>query len=416
MKVTVLPGSLAGSVPAVASKSYAHRLLICAALSRTPSLVACRTASADIRATAGCLRALGAVIGETGDGFAVTPIGQAPDRAALDCGESGSTLRLLLPVCAALGADCSLTLRGRLARRPLSPLYEELCRHGATLSAQGVSPLRVGGKLTGRDFTIRADVSSQFASGLLLALPLLGGGTVTLDGPVESGAYIDITAHCMRLAGVDVRREGNRYAVSGGYDAPRRAEVEGDWSNAAFWLCAGTLGTAPVSVTGLNPSSLQGDRRIVDIIRDFGGGVTVEDSLVTAFPARIRGCRVDAGDVPDLVPIVSVLGALAAGETRIVNAGRLRLKESDRLAAVENVLSALGAAVSQMEDGLLIRGGTLRGAAVDAWNDHRIAMSAAIAALSAAGAVTIAGAECVNKSYPGFFDDFRKLGGFAVKE
>ena len=180
--------------------------------------------------------------------------------------------------------------------------------------------------------------------------------------------------YIMRLAGVDVRREGNRYAVSGGYDAPRRAEVEGDWSNAAFWLCAGTLGTAPVSVTGLNPSSLQGDRRIVDIIRDFGGGVTVEDSLVTAFPARIRGCRVDAGDVPDLVPIVSVLGALAAGETRIVNAGRLRLKESDRLAAVENVLSALGAAVSQTEDGLLIRGGTLRGAAVDAWNDHRIAM------------------------------------------
>ena len=416
MTVTVSPGTLTGSVPAIASKSYAHRLLICAALSKRPSMVACRTISADILATVSCLRSLGAKISETGEGFAVTPIREIPGGAALDCGESGSTLRFLLPVCCALCAECGLILRGRLPERPLSPLYEELQRHGAVLSEQGVSPLEVGGHLTDPHFTLRADVSSQFISGLLLALPLMGGGTVTLSGAAESSSYIGITADCMRSAGVTVTQDGDGFTVSGGYDAGNRVEVEGDWSNAAFWLCAGVLGNAPVTVTGLNPISTQGDRKIVDIIHDFGGEIRMDGGSVTAIPSRLHGAAVDAADVPDLVPIVSVLAACAEGETHIYNAARLRLKESDRLAAVQDIMSTIGADIRETADGLIIHGGRLSGGHVHSWNDHRIAMSAAIAALSADDPVTIDGAECVNKSYPGFFEDLCKLGGTVAKE
>lgn len=416
MTVTVSPGTLSGAVPAIASKSYAHRLLICAALSKEPSLVACRTVSADIRATASCLRSLGAIISETGEGFAVTPIGKIPAKAALDCGESGSTLRFLLPVCCALGAECKLILRGRLPERPLSPLYEELQRHGAKLSAQGASPFQVGGQLTDPHFTLRADVSSQFISGLLLALPLMGGGTVTLSGAVESGSYIGVTADCMRSAGVTVVQDGEVFTVSGGYDVQNRVEVEGDWSNAAFWLCAGVLGNLPVTVTGLNPASTQGDRKIVDIIQNFGGKIRMDGGSVTAMPSRLHGSAVDAADVPDLVPIVSVLAACAEGETHIFNAARLRFKESDRLAAMHNIMSTIGADITETGDGLILHGGRLTGGRVRSWNDHRIAMSAAIAALSADGPVTIDGAECVNKSYPGFFKDLCKLGGTVAEE
>lgn len=415
MIVTVSPGTLSGTVPAIASKSYAHRLLICAALSQKPSFVACRTVSADILATAACLRSLGAKISETGEGFAVTPIAEIPAKAVLDCGESGSTLRFLLPVCCALGAECGLLMRGRLPERPLSPLYEELQHHGARLSKQGVSPLTVGGILADPHFTLRADVSSQFISGLLLALPLMGGGTVTLAGTAESSSYIGITADCMRSAGVTVTQDCNMFIVSGGYDAENRVDVEGDWSNAAFWLCAGVLGSAPVTVTGLNPISTQGDQKVVDIIRNFGGELYIDGGSVTAIPSQLHGSTVDAADVPDLVPVVSVLAACAEGETHIYNAARLRLKESDRLAAVQNIMSTMGAHIEETADGLILHGGRLAGGRVRSWNDHRIAMSAAIAALSADGPVTIEGAECVNKSYLGFFDDLCKLGGTVAK-
>lgn len=416
MIVTVSPGSLSGTIPAIASKSYAHRLLICAALSKQPSFVACRSVSADILATVSCLGALGASIVQREDGFQVSPIGRVRRDAVLDCGESGSTLRFMLPVVCALGGGAELIMRGRLPQRPLSPLYEELTAHGAVLSGQGVSPLKVGGCLRDGHFSIKADVSSQFISGLLLALPVMGGGTVTLEGNVESGSYIDITADCMRASGVNVAKSADVYAVGGDYAARDAVEVEGDWSNAAFWLCAGVMGEGEVSVSGLNPESVQGDRKIVDIIQSFGGRIRRNGDVFTACPSKLHGCLVDAADVPDLVPVVSVLAARAQGETRICNAGRLRLKESDRLAAVHDVMSTLGADISQTDDGLVICGGPLRGGMVSSWNDHRIAMSAAVAALGAKAPVTIDGSECVNKSYPGFYKDLCKLGGSAVRE
>jgi 3-phosphoshikimate 1-carboxyvinyltransferase len=243
----------------------------------------------------------------------------------------------------------------------------------------------------------------------------MGGGTAALEGRIESGSYIRITADCLRAAGVDVKEQNGVFTVSGAYSAPEHTAVEGDWSNAAFWLCAGVMGEKTVSVAGLGADSVQGDRRIVDIISDFGGQIRREGDIFTACPSELHGCEVNAEDVPDLVPVTAVLAACARGETRIYNAGRLRLKESDRLAAVTSVLRTLGADAAERADGLVIRGGTLTGGEVPSWNDHRIAMSAAVAALRAEAPVTIDGAECVKKSYPGFFSDFSMLGGTIEK-
>jgi 3-phosphoshikimate 1-carboxyvinyltransferase len=414
MNQTVRAGRFGGEIPAIASKSCAHRLLICAALSDAPCRIDCATVSDDILATAACLRALGAQIEPVAGGFAVTPLDRAnlPAHAQIDVGESGSTLRFLLPVVAALGVDCAVQMHGRLPERPLSPLYEELTAHGVQLGAPGSNPLSVSGQLIGQAFTLPANVSSQFLSGLLLALPLLGGGTLTMTGTVESGAYLDLTVDAMRRCGIAVTRDGMQFTVAGQYHAAPQMVVEGDWSNAAFWLCAGAVGSRPVTVTNLNLQSAQGDRAIVELLTRFGASVEAAGDRVTVSPAPLTGCEIDAAGIPDLVPVLSAVACAAQGETRIYGASRLRLKESDRLAATHAILGAMGADVQETADGLIFHGGApLHGATVDAWNDHRIAMTAAIAALRCDGPVTITNAQAVRKSYPAFFQDYAALGG-----
>ncbi len=409
---TITAGPLGGSIAAMASKSRAHRLLLCAALSRQPVTVHCTARSADILATVACLRALGAEVIDAGDCFLVTPLDRSaiPANAVLDCGESGSTLRFLLPVVCALGGPVQLRMGGRLPDRPLSPLYEELLAHGAQLGRPGSNPLTAAGPLQGTDFVIDASVSSQFISGLLFALPLLGGGTVRLTGRIESAAYLDMTVEALTLAGVTVSRNGSSYAVSGDYDLSADCRVEGDWSNAAFWLCAGAIGTQPITVTGLNLTSSQGDRAILPLLRAFGAKVTETADAVTVAPAALHGIRIDAAQIPDLVPVLSVVAALAGGETEICNAGRLRIKESDRLASTAALLTALGGQVEELPEGLRIRGiGRFHGGTVNACNDHRIAMAAAVAAAAAEGTVTVTGAEAVNKSYPDFWLDYTAM-------
>jgi len=406
---SITPAPLGGSIAAMASKSRAHRLLLCAALSQQPVTVHCTARSADILATVACLRALGADITDTGDGFAVTPLDRSaiPANAVLDCGESGSTLRFFLPVVCALGVPVQLKMAGRLPERPLSPLYEELVAHGATLGPVGSNPLTACGPLVGTDFVIDASVSSQYISGLLFALPILGGGTVRLTGRIESAAYLDMTVEALRLSGISVDWADNTYTVCGDYDMSADCRVEGDWSNAAFWLCAGAIGTKPITMTNLNLSSSQGDRAVLQILKDFGAKVTENGDTVTVAPAKLHGIRIDAAQIPDLVPVLSVVAALAEGETEIYNAGRLRIKESDRLTTTANLLSALGSQVEELPEGLRIRGvSRFCGGEVDACNDHRIAMAAAIAASAADGIVTVRGAEAVNKSYPDFWRDY----------
>ncbi len=398
MTVTVSGCSLKGTVAAPASKSAVHRLLICAALSESATVITGATMSQDIEATMACLTALGATIQVHSDTLTVHPIREANRGALLDCGESGSTLRFLLPIAAALGG-ASFTGRGRLAERPLSPLYELLCENGCTLSPQGRFPLTVTGKLYGKRFVIDGGVSSQFISGLLLAAPLLGDTVqIHVSGTAESISYVALTVAAMRRFGVVVTQQDNVFTVTGQYRSPQTVTAEGDWSNAAFWLVAkALLPQADITVTNLNEQSLQGDRAIAQIIADTKG---------LAVPLKI-----DAAQIPDLVPILAVLAAAIKGRSVIGNARRLRIKESDRLRSVSDLLNSLGGKVTEGEDYLVIDGtGRLRGGAVNACNDHRIAMAAAVAACICEEPVVIHGAEAVRKSYPTFFTEFAKRG------
>ena len=421
MIATVQKGCLSGEIPAIASKSYAHRLLMAAALADRPTTVRCATVSDDILATARVLTAMGASVERTDAGFVVEPISTCPVGPTLDCGESGTTERFILPIACALGLDAAVTGSGRLPERPLSPLYEELQAHGIDLSPQGVFPLHARGRLPAGDYSLAADVSSQFIGGLLFALSVIPGkSTLTLTGRIESAPYIDMTLDVLALFGASITRtsEGRRFEIEGRtrLASPGAAAVEGDWSNAAFWLCAGALGRG-VTLTGLRADSRQGDRAVADILKAFGADVSLTENAVTVRPGTLNGMTVDAAQIPDLVPVLAVVAAFARGETRFVNAGRLRIKESDRLKTTRELLERLGADVDELPDGLVVRGrGTLAGGECEGANDHRIVMSAAVAGARTQHPVVIRGAQAVRKSYPGFFDDFARLGGLVFLE
>lgn len=420
MNCKITPSTLSGSIHIPASKSEAHRILICAALSNRETAVICPETNQDIDATADCLRALGADIVRTETGFIVTPIGDRPrENPVLDCGESGSTLRFLLPVCAALGVNAAFTGRGRLPQRPLSPLYELLSENGCTLSPQGAFPLKLSGKLRCGEYSIAGDVSSQFISGLLMALPAAGGeSNLTVTGKMESAPYISITEKVLADFGRAPKRQNNVFSLPGGrYISRGTYTAGGDWSSAAFWLCAGALNNGGLTVTGIDPGSAQGDKAVLDVLRRFGADVTIGEMSVTVSPGKLTGIRIDASDIPDLVPILSVVACAAQGETVFENAGRLRIKESDRLQAICSALGALGAEVSDTPDTLTVTGsGALTGGRAAALNDHRIAMMCAVASIICRGSVTVTGAQCVRKSYPAFFEDFKTLGGIVETE
>ncbi len=397
MKAVITPGSLSGEVRAIPSKSQAHRLLICAALAENTTRIVCGSLSKDIEATADCLRALGAGIEYSEGVFTVTPISEPPEMAELDCGESGSTLRFLLPVVCALGKGARIKLHGRLPFRPLSPLWEELERCGAELSRPEEDIIEVRGALKGKRFAIAADISSQFISGLLFALPIIGGGEIELLGNIESAAYIEMTIQALMSFGAEINyRDGKLRLMCLGLRSEGEMVVERDWSNGAFWTVAGMLSGGKVRCTGLNMESPQGDMAVLE-----------------ASEAIMRGnATIDAKDIPDLVPVLAVLASVSPGTTRFINAQRLRLKESDRLATVTEMLTSLGANIEETEDGLIVRRcGMLRGGSVHAHGDHRIAMSAAVAAIACIGEVCIENAESVEKSYPGFWQDYAALGG-----
>lgn len=415
MSATITPSPLSGCLSSIPSKSYAHRLLICSALGDKKTIIHCSALSEDIWATVGCMNSLGAEIVYQDGYFTVTPITTLAQNPTLDCYECGTLLRFLLPVVCALGGGGTLIGQGRLPSRPLSPLYEELIAHGADLSPQGL-PLTVNGRLQSGDFTLAANISSQFIGGLLMALPLLNGdSTLTLTGTVESRPYIDMTLDVLRLFSINVTvsEDGRVFSVSGGqkYRSPEESTVEGDWSNAAFWLSAGALGDG-ITLTTLDPNSRQGDRAILDVLAGFGATYHWDGTAVTVTGGTLHGQTIDSAQIPDLVPILAVVATCCAGETRFINAQRLRLKESDRIATVCHLITALGGQAQETEDGLVVTGSTaLIGGSCQSFNDHRIAMSAAIATSRCADAVILDGFEAVNKSYPHFFSDYTKLGG-----
>ena len=411
----VTPGPRCGCVRIPASKSQAHRLLIVAALGEGETRLVCDGVSKDIAATVACLNALGADIREEDGALRVRPIRDVPaGERRLPCGESGSTLRFLLPVVGALGARAVFVREGRLPERPLAPLDRELIAHGMTLEEDGAL-LRCGGQLRPGDYSLPGNVSSQYISGLLLALPQLAGESrLAVTGPLESAGYVTMTEDALRLAGLLLDKHNNVYIINGPRTGrlPETLTVESDWSSAAFFLAIGALSPEGMKVMGLNRRSSQGDRAALAILRDFGAELAEDGEDLLIRRGKLRALTIDAAPIPDLIPVLSVVASVADGETRIVNAGRLRLKESDRLSSTTRMLRALGAEIDELPEGLVIRGKPrLRGGSVDSAGDHRIAMSAAVAATVCAEDVCVEGADCVGKSYPRFWEDFNALWG-----
>lgn len=413
MNITLPPHAMCGTLDdVVASKSLAHRALICAAFADKTTKIECNSASADIIATVGVLRSMGASIDIDGNIYTVTPISRIPQtEIEIDFGESGSTMRFILPILGALGVKAKMITHGRLTSRPLSPLYEELLSHGMKLSEQGKCPLYCDGKLCGKNYAIDGGVSSQFVSGLLFALAVSDGGSVAVKGKLESASYIDLTTDMLKKFGADISCTENIYTVGGKkLVSPEYIRIEGDWSNAAFWLAAGALSERGVTVSPLEAKSIQGDRAIADILFRFGADVTYNEKYVAVKRRRLEGITVDAANIPDLVPVISIVAAASRGTTTIQNIARLRFKESDRVATVCEMLENLGIETEADENTLIVHGGKIQGGTVNSHNDHRIAMSAAVASCVSADKITILGAEAVAKSYPDFFEKAQTLG------
>ena len=390
MDITIYPGKLAGNVQIIPSKSQAHRLLICAAFADNATEILCPESNADIDATVDCLNALGANIERTKTGFLVIPVRNTPEKAILNCRESGSTLRFLLPIAGALGVEATFQMAGRLPERPISPLKEEMERMGCTITRPTRDTLLCQGKLIPGAYTIDGGVSSQFISGLLFALTILNATcSLKISGKIESRPYIQMTYEAMQCFGAKIC--DSTISPSLPLKSPGKVTVEGDWSNGAFFLAANALGSR-IGVLGLKDNSPQGDRKCKEILAEEGPIV------------------LSAADIPDLIPILSVVAAAKAGGT-FTDISRLRLKESDRVASTISMLSALGIKSKADENTLTVTPGSFTAGTIQTQNDHRIAMAAAIAATVADGPVTILNAECVSKSYPQFWEVYKALGG-----
>ncbi len=417
------PEKLGGEVRMMPSKSASHRALICAALAAGHSEVAPLMPSMDIRATIAAISGMGlakieqiSCADETGTmACRVTGGLRGGGERVAPCGESGSTLRFLMPLALDGRGPVRFTGEGRLLERPLDP-------YRVPFAAQGIrwdetpDGITLAGTLTPGDYALPGDVSSQFVTGLLYALPALNGdSTIRLTPPVESRGYIDLTIEALAAAGVIAHwREDSTLTIPGNqtYRAGRFF-VEGDWSHAAFFLVAGVLGGG-VRLTGLKPDSRQGDRAIVDILRDMGGDIIWEGGTLVARPSALTGAEIDCAQVPDLVPALVAAAVSARGRTVLTGAARLRMKESDRLAALEQEFGALGANITSTADGLLVHGGhPLTGGRADSHNDHRIAMAIAIAAANGVEPTILIGDEAVRKSAPDFWREYESIGGCA---
>ncbi|MBP1562630.1 MAG: 3-phosphoshikimate 1-carboxyvinyltransferase [Oscillospiraceae bacterium] len=401
MDLRITPAKLSGKVVVPPSKSVAHRMIIAAALSDGISTISNLFPSVDITATMDCMKALGAKISFSNNTAVIEGIKNSPDKAVLDCCESGSTLRFLIPVACALGVDAEFIGRGKLPQRPITPFLDELPKHGISfeLPKNGDNlPCRVSGKLTGGRFEVDGGISSQFITGLLFALSLLNEDSeIVLTSPLQSKPYVDITIGVLRDFGCEISETNTGFLVKGNQRlVPFSGAVEGDYSQSAFFYVANSLGST-IEINGLNENSLQGDKAIVEICKNAVG---------------CKAFEIDCSDIPDLVPIMSVLGCFCNGKSRIINAARLRIKECDRLAAMEDCLNKIGGKVKSTADTLEIEGvGTFKGGEVGCFNDHRIAMSMAIAATRCENPLILRGAECVSKSFPNFFEVYRALGG-----
>jgi 3-phosphoshikimate 1-carboxyvinyltransferase len=438
------PSLLKGNITIPPSKSMCHRGIICAGLAKGLSVVNNISLSEDILATLNAIKALGANIevenleassmlkqdilsieGEVFKGFYGVKINggdnKKEENIIIDCYESGSTLRFLVPIAAALGINAVFLGKGRLGDRPLRDYYNIFDSQKLKYSnCNGKLPLTIEGKLMAGDYKVSGNVSSQYISGLLMALPLLEGTSkILIDSRLESRPYVDMTIKVLERFSIEIENHDYKEFLIIGNQRykPCNYMIEGDYSRAAFWLVAGLIGNN-IDCIGLNNDTVQGDKVILDIIQKFGGtykvrNLTTTTTATTTYPGiTTSGVIIDGAECPDLIPIVAVLAALSKGKTQIINSSRLRFKESDRLKAIASELNKIGAKIIEKQDGLEIDGvEAFSGGVVDSWNDHRIAMAMAIASTRCKGPLTLKGSECVKKSYPNFWEHFKLLGG-----
>lgn len=421
--IKINPSGLSGDIKVPPSKSLSHRAIICAGLSEGTSIISNLTLSEDIEATLAAITNFGARVKYVKDRnsenlFSLYIKGNPRPRAQstfMFCGESGSTLRFLIPFAGLTGQELIFTGKEGLSRRPLGVYYEIFGSQGIEYSnEEGKLPLRIKGSLRPGTFKVRGDVSSQFITGLMFVLPLLKGPSVIeVTTPLQSKGYTTLTLDMLQRFGVYIEEDGlGNFHIKGNQKYKSRDySVEGDYSQAAFWVVAGLLG-GEIKLRGMGPNSAQGDRAILDIAQKMGGSIEKGQDFIKVGPGPTHGIEVDASQCPDLVPILAVLGALSTGTTRIVNAKRSRFKESDRLRAISSELNKLDAAVTELKEGLLIEGKEkLKGGEVHGWNDHRIVMALAIASIKCREPVIITGGDAVKKSYPHFWNDFASIGG-----
>lgn len=413
---------LRGTIDSIPAKAHAHRALICAALAPTPSTILLSRTSRDIDATMDSLRALGADITYKQQIVTVNP-GPPPAVSKILPHESGTTLRLLLPVSASLCDTVDVDAKGRLPERPLEPLLSEMKRHGVQFS-KNAPPFTMKGLLKGGDFNMVGDVSSQFFSGLLLAAPQLGHTAITSTTSLQSRDYVTLTLTTMADFGITVEHQEATAAQNETFTindmstfvGRNHYQIEGDWSNAAIWMVAAAMTGESITITGMNPDSVQADRRIMDIISASGATITWNGSNLTVSGRATTPLTIDLDQCPDLLPVLSALACSISGESAFINGARLRLKESDRLNAVAKLVSDLGGTVRQEGDNIYITGtGSLTGGLADCVNDHRLVMAGALMALISTNPVRLKDSEAITKSYPDFFTDWNLLAGSATE-
>ncbi len=417
MNVTVSPSGLSGSITAPPSKSAAHRAVIAAALAKGRSVVRGVDLSNDLTATIRACEALGCSI-------SIEPAGRhntlyidgglkGSANMQIDCAESGSTLRFMIPVACTLAGEKTFSGSARLPFRPIDEYLKIFDKQGMKYDKpqDRYLPLTVSGALSAGEYEIEGGVSSQYITGLLMALPLLeGDSAITVKGALESKGYVDMTLDTLKSFGIGIRQQDNVYIIEGnGKYIPQDITVEGDYSQAAFWIVGAAI-AGDICIEGLDPSSLQPDRVIVDIMRRMGADIEQTESALRITKSKLHGIDVDVSQCPDLVPPIAAAAVLAQGTTRITGAARLRIKESDRLHSISSNLACVGINTQEFDDGLIIHGGRVSEGAVDSFGDHRIPMAFAVLAAGSAP-ITINGAGCVSKSYPSFFGDLKALGG-----
>ena len=416
MWVLIKPSPLNGELTALPAKADAQRKLICAALADKPTFISPAPVGGDIEATADCLYQLGASFVAQDNGLLVTPLGHANASPLLDCRESGASLRFLLPLTAVLTEAAAFKGAGRLPARPLSELISALHAHGVNFNTTKL-PFDISGRLRGGLYCLPGHISSQYISGLLFALPLAKEDSeIRLTTPLQAPGYVQMTLAALKKFGIKIQQKEQSFYIAGrqSYISPGRIMLEGDWSNAAFFLAAGAL-AGPVRITGLNAASFQPDKDILPLLTAFGAQVEWRENMVTVSRGSLGGQEIDIAAIADLAPVLAVVGALAGERTILKNAARLRHKESDRLHSIFSLLFSLGARVQKSRDSLIIEGQEqLSGGEIRSYSDHRIVMAAALAACACRQDVIIRGAEAVKKSYPGFFADYRDLGGYAI--